>query len=79
MTTEELKALGLDETQIKEVFRLHGLVVSEFKDLENENKILNSEKENLELQLKNANEKIEEFKDLDVDAIKKEAEDYKKI
>lgn len=77
MTTEELKALGLDETQIKEVFRLHGLVVSEFKDLENENKILNSEKENLELQLKNANEKIEEFKDLDVDAIKKEAEDYK--
>lgn len=74
MTTDELKALGLEESQIKEIFRLHGIAVNEFKK---NNKVLSAEKENLEAQLELANSKIDNFKDLDVDAIKQEAESYK--
>lgn len=74
MTKEQLKELGLDETQIAEVFKLNGLAITKVQsDLDTTKKQLDETKTLLE----DANTKIEGFKDLDVDAIKKEAEDYK--
>lgn len=74
MTKEELKALGLDEDQIKEVFRLNGIAVNNARgDLETKEK----EVETLKGQLKTANKQIEDFKELDVETIKQTAEDYK--
>lgn len=74
MTKEELKALGLDDEQIKEVFRLNGIAVNNARgDLET----IEAEKESLEEQLKTANEAIEEFKEMDIEGIKAAADDYK--
>ena len=74
MTKEQLIALGLDETQIKEVFRLNGLAVTRVQtDLDSKVQELADVKG----LLSTANEKIEEFKNLDVDTIKQEAQDYK--
>lgn len=75
MTKEQLEALGLDEEQIKEVFRLNGIAVNNAKgDLETKETELADTKKLLE----DANEKIQSFKDLNVDEVKKQAEDYKK-
>ena len=75
MTKEQLEALGLDAEQIKEVFKLNGIAVNNAKgDLETKETELADTKKLLE----DANNKIDEFKDLDVEAIKKEAEDYRK-
>lgn len=74
MTKEQLEALGLDAEQIKEVFKLNGIAVNNAKgDLSTKEQELADAKKLLE----DANNKIEGFKDLDVDAIKKEAQEYK--
>ena len=74
MTKEELLALGLTEEQIKEVFKLNGIAVTNAKG-----ELTTKETEIIALQgqLKVANKQINEFKDLDVDGIKAAADDYK--
>lgn len=74
MTKEELKKLGLDEEQIKEVFRLNGIAVNNAKK---ELETLETEAKTLQGQLEAANKEIESFKDLDLEGIKQAAEDYK--
>lgn len=74
MTKEELLALGLTEEQIPGVFKINGIDVEKAKgDLAT--KI--TEVETLQGQLITANKEIEDFKELDVDGIKKAADDYK--
>lgn len=74
MTKEELEKLGLTEEQIKNVFVING------KDIEKAKGELATKKTELETlqgQLITANKEIEGFKNLDVEGIKKAAEDYK--
>lgn len=74
MTKEQLVALGLDENQVKEVFKLNGLAVTKVQtDLDTKVQEL----ANVKGLLDTANEKIEGFKELDVEQIKQEAKDYK--
>lgn len=74
MTREELLALGLTEEQITELFKINGKDVEKAKgDLESKETELASTKK----QLKEANKEIESFKEMDVEAIKKAADDYK--
>lgn len=74
MNKEQLENLGLDENQIKEVFKLNGIAVEKAKgDL----KAKETELENVKEQLDNANKEIEGFKDLNIDEIKDKAEKYK--
>lgn len=75
MNKEQLETLGLNEEQIKEVFRLNGIAVNNAK-AELDTKIV--EVETLQGQLKIANKEIEDFKDLDVEGIKKASQEYKK-
>lgn len=75
MNKEQLTALGLDEKQIQEVFRLNGLAVNAAKaDLDTTKQELADTK----VLLTEANTQIEGFKDLDVEGIKKASADYKK-
>ena len=74
MKKEQLLEIGLNDEQIAEVFRLNGL---DIENLKNENQILTKERDDLSEKLGTANKKIDEFTSLDVESIKKEAEDYK--
>lgn len=74
MEREFLKELGLEKEQIDSVMTENG------KDIEKAKGDLESKKtkvENLEEQLATANKEIEDFKELDIEEIKKRAEDYK--
>lgn len=81
MTKEELKALGLNEEQIAEVFKLNGIAVNNAKgDLAAKEKELETktkELETLQGQLETANAEIESFKEMDIESIKAAADDYK--
>ncbi len=81
MKTEDLRALGLSDEQITEVFKLNGQDIEELRKtnelLVGEKAVLSAEKENLETQLTTANGKIEEFSGLDIEQIKTEAAEYK--
>lgn len=74
MTKEELLELGLSEEQITGVFKLNGLAI---EGLKSTNSVLEKENEQLKGQITEANDKIEGFKKLDIETIKKEAEEYK--
>lgn len=56
MTKEELQALGLNDEQITEVFKLKGKIVNELKD---KISILETEKIDLQNQINVANAEIE--------------------
>lgn len=74
MKKEELEALKLTEEQIKEVFKLNGIDVESAKgDLKTKETELTTVKE----QLKTANKEIETYKSMDIDTIKKSADEYK--
>jgi len=75
MKTEDLKKLGIeDEDLVKQIFALHGKDIEKFKtDLET----TQQENAGLKNQLGEASKTIESFKDLDVEAIKKTADDWK--
>ena len=74
MKREFLKELGLTDEQIEKVMAEHGKGIEKFKeDLD----AANTQTETLQEQLKTANEMIEEFKGMDIEAIKQAAEDYK--
>lgn len=79
MKTEELKELGLTDEQIKEVFRLHGLEINDHQELKENNQTLAKENEGLKESLSEANSTLENFKDkdLDIEEIKKQVDDYK--
>lgn len=74
MTKEELQALGLNDEQITEVFKLKGKVVNELKE---KITLLETEKINLETQINTANAEIESYKSMDFEGIKKSADEYK--
>ena len=74
MTKEQLEKLGLNEEQIKEIFKLNGIAVENAKG---ELDTIKAENENLKQQLDNANTQIEEFKGMDIESIKAAADDYK--
>lgn len=59
MTKEELKAIGLTDEQVQEVFKLRGSEVNELKD---KISILETEKTNLNTQIETANAQINAFK-----------------
>lgn len=79
MKTEELKEIGLTDEQIKEVFRLNGLDLKGYNEIKENNQALTAENDSLKESLNQANTTIEGFKDkdLDIEEIKKQADDYK--
>ena len=82
MTKEELLALGLNEDQIKEVFKINGIDVEkakgDFETVKNTLETKETELTTTKEQLKTANETIQSYKDMNIEDIKKSAEDYKK-
>lgn len=81
MKTEDLTALGLSEDQIKSVFALNGTDIEKYKqDAEKQKQAVIQAKEELEgvkTQLGEANTAIKGFEELDVEGIKKAAEEWK--
>lgn len=81
MKRERLKELGLTDEQINEVMVEHGKTVEKAKgeaskvvqDLEK----YKDEVEGLKTQLTDANTQIDSFKEMDIDGIKKSADDWK--
>ncbi len=74
MKREFLKGLGLEETVIDQIMDENG------KDINKANekvKTLEIEVNNTKELLTNANKEIDSYKSMDIDAIKKSAEDYK--
>lgn len=74
MKTEDLKAQGLTDEQIKFIMAENG------KDIEAEKQKLTAQKAELDgikKQLNEANQQIESFKGMDIEGIKKAAEDWK--
>ena len=82
MTKEQLQKIGLTDEQIEKVFALKGKA---FNDLEKEKLSLDekvegleAEKISLEKTIADANEKIDQFKEMDIDSIKQEVQDWEK-
>lgn len=74
MKKEQLVELGLNDEQIAGVFKLNGLDINDLKD---ENQVLETKNKQLESQLSDANSKIDEFSNLNIDEIRKESKEYK--
>jgi small-conductance mechanosensitive channel len=74
MKREDLKALELEDDVVDQIMKLHGQDIEDHKS-----KLEAAEKQTDDLQgrLDEANKTIEGFKDLDVDSIKKAADDWK--
>ncbi len=70
MKRSDLKEQGLTEEQIEFVMKENGKDIEHYKDIE-------TDRDALQKQLQEANETIEEFKELNVDEIKQAADDYK--
>ena len=74
MNREMLKELGLEGEAIDKIMAEYGKEISKLKgQLEAKDESL----EGLQEQIKVANEQIEEFKDMDIEEIKKSADEYK--
>lgn len=73
MKRERLKELGLNDEQINEVMSEHGKSVEKHKTLSDNAK---TELEGVKTQLKEANTQIQGFKDMDIESIKKSADDW---
>lgn len=74
MKREDLKKLDLADDVIDQIMKLHGQDVEAQKT---QAETAEKQVETLQGQLKDANKTIEGFKDLDVDGIKKAADDWK--
>ena len=70
MKKEELTALGLTEEQAASVFAING------KDIE-ATKAKYADYDDVKTQLSDANKAIEDFKGMDIEGVKKSAEEYK--
>lgn len=77
MKREDLEKLGLNEEQINGVMKLKSTAMSEIDSLNGKIAQLTNEKDNLQNQLKDANTKIQSYKDMDIESIKKSADDWK--
>lgn len=74
MKVEFLKGLGLTDEQIQSIQAESGKEIQKYKD---ENTGLKADNDNKTELLKNANAEIDSYKSMDIEAIKKSAEDYK--
>lgn len=74
MKVEFLKGLGLTDEQIQSIQAESGKEIQKYKD---ENTNLKADNDNKTELLKNANAEIDSYKSMDIEAIKKSAEDYK--
>lgn len=81
MKREFLKELGLTDEQVDKVMAENGKDIEKYKSLSETqaNTLTSKEKEldTIKAQLETANEQIEDFKEMDIDGIKKAADDYK--
>lgn len=74
MNREFLKGLGLEDEAIDKIMAENGKDIEKFKS---ESKTKETELASVQKQLEDANKEIESFKEMDVEAIKKAADDYK--
>lgn len=74
MKTDFLKELGLEKEAIDKIMAENGKDIENYKNQVSE---LTKTKDSLTAQLTEANKQIEGFKELDIDGIKKAADDYK--
>jgi len=74
LTAEAIEKAGLDDDVLDKIIVLHGKSTEAKKS---EIETLQTKVEGLENQLSEANETIDGFKDLDIDGVKKSAEDWK--
>ena len=74
MKTEDLKNQGLTDEQISFVMAENGKDIEKFKT---ENETNKTELKSVKEQLKSANETIESYKNMNIEDIKKSADDYK--
>lgn len=81
MKTEELTALGLTEEQVKSVFVLNGKDIAALQqanaELTKSNATLTAERDNLDTQLKAANDTLGKFGDLTPESMQSEIQKYK--
>lgn len=77
MKREDLEKLGLNEEQINGVMKLKSSNMNEIDSLNEKITQLTTDKENLQNKLKDANNEIQSYKDMDIDSIKKSADDWK--
>lgn len=77
MKREDLEKLGLSEEQVNGIMKLKSTAMSEMDTLNSKIAQLTTDKENLQKQLNDANTEIQSYKDMDIDSIKKSAEDWK--
>lgn len=77
MKREDLEKIGLSEEQVNEVMKLKSIAMSEIDTLNNKITQLNNEKVNLQKQMEDANKEIQSYKDMDIESIKKSADDWK--
>ena len=73
MNTETLKKLGLTQEQIDAIMAENG---KDIKAEQDKAEGLKKERDSLQSQLSEANETIKGYKDMDIDAIKKSADDW---
>jgi len=74
MNREFLKSLGLEDEAIEKIMAENGRDIEKFKS---DAKAKETELASTKKQLVDANKEIESFKEMDVEAIKKAADDYK--
>ena len=74
MKTEELKNQGLTDEQIQYIMSENSKDIKKYKDLSENQK---TQLDEVNKQLMEANKQIDDFKEMDIDGIKKAAEDYK--
>jgi len=74
MKKEDLIALGIADDVADKIFALHGKDLEKFKTASETAK---TEIETFKTQLTEANKQIEDFKKLDIEGVKKAADDYK--
>lgn len=74
MKKDELTAMGLTDEQATQVFALHG---KEITRLQGAVTALTADRDGLKTQLEDANTQIEQFKGMDVEAIKHAADEWK--
>lgn len=74
MKTEDLKAQGLTDEQIQFVFQENG---KDIKKLQEDNETLKTDIANTKQLLTDANKEIEGYKNMDIESIKKSADDWK--
>jgi membrane protein involved in colicin uptake len=74
MKREDLKAMGLTDEQIDKIMAENGKDIEKYKS---ESETLKATNEQQKTQLEEANKQIESFKGMDIEGIKKAADDYK--